>query len=323
MSVKISKIQTIISNELQLLERIILNKNQSESTLANQVCSHLLLSHGKRIRPMVVILSALACDYRHEDNLHLDLACIVEFIHTATLLHDDVIDNSNQRRHQPTAHTIWGNTASILSGDLLYAKAFTMIAALNDSNILQVLSQATEKIVEGELEHLQCNRKITTSKLTYLNVISAKTAKLFAVSAELGARLSKETRYINAMREYGHHLGMIFQIMDDILDVETTDELGKPSGQDILEGKPTLPLIIAYQNSSPEVQTRMATQFANPQTTLADLMPYIQETQALDAARQEAHTASLLAENCLNILPDTPHKQALYDLITFAISREH
>lgn len=323
MSIKISKIQTIIANELQLLERIILNKNQSDSELANQVCSHLLLSNGKRIRPMVVILSALATGYQSEENLHLDLGCIVELIHTATLLHDDVIDNSDRRRHQQTAHTIWGNTASILSGDLLYAKAFTMIAAINNTDVMTILSEATEKIVEGELEHLQCKRKINTSKLTYLNVIGAKTAKLFSVSAELGALLTGQTRYMNAMREFGHHLGIIFQIMDDILDINATETLGKPRGQDVLEGKPTLPLIIAYNKSSPEDQANIAERFADPETTLENLMPYIEATNAIDETLKEAHAASLLAENCLNVLPDTPYKQALYDLLTFAINRGH
>ena len=198
-----------------------------------------------------------------------------------------------------------------------------MIAALNHPQVMQILSEATEKIVEGELEHLQCKRKITTSKLTYLNVIGAKTAKLFSVSAELGALLSGNNSAMNTMREFGHHLGIIFQIMDDILDIHTTESLGKPGGQDILEGKPTLPLIIAYTKSTPEEQAIMSERFADPNTTLQDLMPYIEKTNAINDALQEAHAASLLAENCLNMLPDTPYKQALYDLVTFAISRTH
>lgn len=323
MSIEISKIQTIIASELQVLERIIISKNQADSELANQVCSHLLLSSGKRIRPMLVILSALAAGYNNAENLHLDLACIIEFIHTATLLHDDVIDNSNHRRHQQTAHTIWGNTASILSGDLLYAKAFRMIAEIQSPAILGVLAATTDKIVEGELEHLQCQRKITTSKLTYLNVISAKTAKLFSVASQLGAMLGSSVDCTDAMSEYGHHLGIIFQIMDDILDIEAPATLGKPRGQDVLEGKPTLPLIIAYENSPPEDQVQIDKLFSDPKTTLDDLMPFIEKSQALEHARKEVHTACILAENSLNTLPDTPYKQALYDLLHFAMKRDH
>ena len=323
MTTEITKIQTIIARELQTLERLIISNNQSDTKFPNQVCGHLLLSNGKRIRPMLVILSALASGYTGNENLHLNLACIIEFMHTATLLHDDVIDKSTQRRHQPTVNKIWGNTASILSGDLLYAKAFKLIAELQMPGLLAVLSKATEQIVTGELEHLQCLRKITTSKLTYLNIISAKTAKLFSVATCLGAMLSDSTIYVDALEEYGHHLGIIFQIMDDILDINGPKNLGKPSGQDVLEGKPTLPLILAYTHSNPDDQLLMKKHFINPETTLKDLMPFIKASNALELARQEAHAASLLAENCLNILPDTSYKQALYDLLHFALQRDH
>lgn len=322
-SIEISKIQSLISNELQLLERIIAKSNQSGVSLANNVCQHLTQSQGKRIRPMVVILSALASGYDSQENLHLELACIIELIHTATLLHDDVIDNSAKRRHQATAHVLWGNTASILSGDLLYAKAFRMIAEIKSPAILHVLADATEKIVEGELEHLQCKRKITTSKLTYLNVISAKTARLFSVATHLGCMLSNNIDCIDAMAEYGHHLGIIFQIMDDILDVESPVTLGKPRGQDILEGKPTLPLILAYEHASVEDQALMASLFSSDQCTLVDLLPYIKKTNAIDLAKQEALTACRLAKEALAVLPETEYQSALVDLIDFAYSRNH
>ena len=322
-SIEISKIQNIIHSELQLLERIIANKNQSNVDMANHVTNHLMQSSGKRIRPMLVILSALAVGYNDPETLHLDLACILELIHSATLLHDDVIDNSDERRHQKTAHLLWGNTASILSGDLLYAKAFRMIAELNSPAILQVLAHATEKIVEGELEHLQCRRKISTTKLTYLNVISAKTAKLFSVATQLGVMLNTSIDCVDSMSEYGHHLGIIFQIMDDILDVEGPKELGKPRGQDVLEGKPTLPLILAYEHANPTDQAELSARFSDPQTTLDDLMPYIEKTNALHLARQEAEMAGRLAADCLMCLPDSPYKQALSDLIGFALARKH
>ena len=322
-SIEISRIQNVVSNELQLLERIIAKSNQSDVSLANSVCQHLIQSQGKRIRPMVLILSALASGYQSHENLHLDLACIIEFIHTATLLHDDVIDNGDQRRHQPTAHTLWGNTASILSGDLLYAKAFRKIAEIKSPAVLQVLAEATEKIVEGELEHLQCKRKITTSKLTYLNVISAKTAKLFSVATHLGCMISTNIDCIDSMAEYGHHLGIIFQIMDDILDIESPNTLGKPKGQDVLEGKPTLPLILAYEHASPEDKQTIEDLFLDEKTTIEDLAPFIEKTNAIALAKQEAHTACNLAKDCLKVLPDSEYKDALADLVDFAYSRNH
>ena len=323
MSAEISKIQNIIQDELQLVERILANKNQSSVDLANSVSNHLIQSAGKRLRPMLVILSALAVGYDNPENVHLDLACIIELIHSATLLHDDVIDNSSQRRHQKTAHLLWGNTASILSGDLLYAKAFRMIAEINNPEILYILAHATEKIVEGELEHLNCRRKISTSKLTYLNVISAKTAKLFSVATHLGATLNTHIDRMDAMSEYGHHLGIIFQIMDDILDVEAPETLGKPQGQDILEGKPTLPLILAYEHASVTDQAQMDALFSNPDTRLADLQPFLDKTDALAMSRQEAQISGRLAKDCLLTLPDSPYKQALSDLVDFALSRQH
>ena len=323
MSIEISKIQSVIENELQALEGIIAKSNQSDVSLANGVCQHLIQSQGKRIRPMLVILSALATGYHGEENLHLDLACIVEFIHSATLLHDDVIDNSDQRRHQKSAHVLWGNTASILSGDLLYAKAFCMMAQIKSQAVIQILAQATEKIVEGELEHLQCKRKITTTKLTYLNVISAKTAKLFSVAAHLGCVINTNIDCVDAMMEYGHHLGIIFQVIDDILDIEAPATLGKPKGQDILEGKPTLPLIIAYEQASSDDKMTMESLFSNETTTVEDLRPYIEKTNAISLARKEALTAKNLAKDCLNVLPDSPYKDALSDLLDFAYFRSH
>ena len=306
-----------------MLERIIAKSNQSDISLANSVCQHLIQSQGKRIRPLVLILTALALGYQSHENLHLDLACIIEFIHTATLVHDDVIDNGDQRRHQPTAHLLWGNTASILSGDLLYAKAFRKIAAIKSPAILQVLAEATENIVEGELEHLQCKRKITTSKLTYLNVISAKTAKLFSVATHLGCMINSNVDSLDAMTEYGHHLGIIFQVMDDILDIESTSILGKPKGQDVLEGKPTLPLILAYEQVSNEDKQVIETLFSDDQTTIDDLRPYIEKTNAIALAKQEALTACILAKDCLKVLPDSEYKNALADLADFALCRNH
>ena len=323
MSTEISKIQNLIQDELQLVERMLTNKNQSTVDLANSVSSHLIQSAGKRLRPMLVIFSALAVGYDDAENIHLDLACIIELIHSATLLHDDVIDNSSQRRHQKTAHLLWGNTASILSGDLLYAKAFRMIAEIDSPTILYVLAHATEKIVEGELEHLNCRRKISTSKLTYLNVISAKTAKLFSVATHLGAMLNPSVDCADAMSEYGHHLGIIFQIMDDILDIEAPESLGKPQGQDVMEGKPTLPLILAYEFSSTEDQASLDALFSKPETRLADIQPYIDKTNALALSRQEAEISGRLAKDCLLTLPDSPYKQALSDLVDFALLRQH
>ena len=321
----IQNIQQLIANELHDLEIMLETHAQSKSELANSVLSHILSASSKRIRPIVTILSALAHGFPQDQTEHLELACIIEYLHTASLLHDDVIDNSTVRRGKETAHTIWGNTASILAGDFLHAKAFQLTTDLNNYRIQRVLADTTEAVIEGELEHLYKNRNLRTSKFEYLNIISAKTAKLFMMSSQLGCMLASEDENgINHMAEYGHHLGMIFQIIDDCLDYDIGNQkMGKNTGQDIQEGKPTLPIILAYQNADPHDQTKLETMFRDNNTHIEDVMPYIEKTNALELCYTEAETAADLCRESLQSLPQTQYKNALEQLIDFALQRKH
>ena len=325
MSEAIEGIQQLIANELYDLEQVITQRSKSKSKLANCVIDHLLQASSKRIRPIIVILSALANGDIQNSTDHIELAAIIEYLHTASLLHDDVIDNAKKRRNRDTAHTIWGNTASILSGDFLHAKAFQMTTELNRYDIQQVLANATEDVIEGELEHLHLNRNIHITKTQYFNIISAKTAKLFTLSSQLGSMLtSEDPDAIRAMAEYGHHLGMIFQIIDDCLDYQPSNEkIGKHVGQDIQEGKPTLPLILTYQNANPDEQKTLQKLFQDPETTLQDIQPYLTKTRALEKCQEEIDTAQTLAREALQRIPKTPYRNALDELITFASQRNH
>ncbi|MEC8063970.1 MAG: polyprenyl synthetase family protein [Pseudomonadota bacterium] len=321
----IEDIQQLIANELHELEVVISTQAHSKSELANSVINHLLKAHSKRIRPTIVILSALANGLIQDSTDHIELACIIEYLHTASLLHDDVIDHAKKRRSRDTAHTIWGNTASILSGDFLHAKAFQMTTDLNCYSIQQVLADATENVIEGELEHLHVNRNIKITKMQYLNIIGAKTAKLFTLSSQLGCMLATDdSNSIQAMAEYGHHLGIIFQIVDDCLDYqESNSKLGKHIGQDIQEGKPTLPIIIAYQKCCEQDQEKLAILFRDKSTTLNDVKPFLDKTHALKTCYDEIHTAADLARQALYNIPKTQYRNALENLIEFACKRTH
>ena len=323
MEQSIENIQQLLATELHDLEIILETNAQSKSKLANSVIKHLLSGNSKRLRPIITILSALAHNHPSDNTDHIELAAIIEFLHTASLLHDDVIDHADKRRGHPTAHTIWGNTASILSGDFLHAKAFQMTTDLNNYSIQRHLADATECVIEGELNHLDKNRDIKLSKVEYLQIISAKTAKLFSLSSQLGTLIATDDHdACTHMAEYGHHLGIVFQIVDDCLDYQKPDKkLGKNTGQDLQEGKPTLPIILAYQHASPEDKHAIEEQFLNAHSTVADLQPYLHKTDALNKSMQEAHTAAELARGALQHLQPSAYKSALEQLITFALQR--
>ncbi len=323
MEQSIENIQQLLATELHDLEIILETHSQSKSKLANSVISHLLSGNSKRLRPIITILSALAHNHPTDNTDHIELAAIMEFLHTASLLHDDVIDNAKKRRGHPTAHTVWGNTASILSGDFLHAKAFQMTTDLNNHTIQRHLADATECVIEGELNHLDKNRNIKLTKVEYLHIIGAKTAKLFSLSSQLGTLMATDDHEAcTHMAEYGHHLGVVFQIVDDCLDYQKpSQKLGKNTGQDLQEGKPTLPLILAYQYAKPEDQQRIEELFLHPNTTVADLQPYLDNTQALQKSMQEAQTAAELARDALQHLQASAYKSALEQLIIFALQR--
>ncbi len=242
------KIKTTIITELAAVETE-LKAIQSDIPILNEVSSQLLKSGGKRLRPVMAIASALSCGYKGSS--HIALASIIELIHAATLLHDDVIDNSIKRRYQDTANKVWGNKNSILAGDYIYSIAFQKMVAIPDPKVLKVLSEATSYIVEGEIIQLTQAHNPNTSIASYLEVITRKTARLFKVAAELGAVISNaETKQINSLSNIGNSFGMAYQIINDLDDYDIDHGTGKNICDDLLEGKPTLPYILAYNNGS-------------------------------------------------------------------------
>jgi octaprenyl-diphosphate synthase len=246
----IDTLHSIIYEDMRLVDNLIQESLQSDVVLINQVGHHIVNSGGKRLRPALLLLTAQHFGY--SGSQHINLAAILEFIHTATLLHDDVVDASILRRGQETANQKWGNEASVLVGDFLYSRAFQMMVDTNSMRVMDVLSEATNTIAEGEVQQLLNSHDPDTTEISYIDVIQSKTAKLFEAAGRLGAILGKrELDDEQAMARYGMHLGTAFQLIDDVLDYSTPNSaLGKNIGDDLAEGKPTLPLLYAMWNSS-------------------------------------------------------------------------
>ncbi len=321
---KIEDVHALIKSNMDAVNDTIKRRLSSEVVLINQIGHHIVNSGGKRLRPMLVLLAAHALGYRGRH--HINLAAIVEFIHTATLLHDDVVDSSEQRRGQETANSLWGNEASVLVGDFLYSRAFQMMVEVGDMRVMEILAETTNTIAEGEvLQLLNCHDADTTED-RYIKVIRYKTAKLFEAASRLGAILSDSDRELElAMARYGMHLGTAFQLVDDMLDYDASDkEIGKNIGDDLAEGKPTLPLIHAMRNGTPE-QTALVRR-AIEQGGLEEMeriREVIETTDAIAytarAAREEAGKAEAALEN----VPDSPYKEALFALAEFSIHRTY
>jgi octaprenyl-diphosphate synthase len=318
------EIQALIADDMGAVNALIQQRLQSDVVLVNQLSHYIIGNGGKRLRPMLALLTARACGYQGQH--HVDLAAIVEFIHTATLLHDDVVDESDLRRGKDTANNIWGNQAAVLVGDFLYSRAFEMMVDVGEMRVMQVLAQATNIIAEGEvLQLLNCNDADTT-EARYLEVIYSKTAKLFEAASQLGAILSGLSKdQEQAMADYGMHLGTAFQLIDDILDYSATaDEMGKNVGDDLAEGKPTLPLIIALQRSTgDDAQMIREAIEQGGLDRIDDIISVINSTGALDYARSIAEQETAKAIECLQCLPDSNEKAALTALAWFSIQRQH
>ena len=320
----IAAIQTLISHEMQAVNTLIGQRLHSEVALVNQVGHYIVNSGGKRLRPMLLLLSARAFDY--QGTHHLNLAAIIEFIHTATLLHDDVVDASELRRGRQTANSVWGNEASVLVGDFLYSRAFQMMVKVNNMRVLEILSNATNIIAEGEvLQLLNCHEP-NTSEADYLQVIRSKTAKLFEASAQLGAVISEQFSEVEqAMAAFGMHLGTAFQLVDDVLDYSATPEdLGKNIGDDLAEGKPTLPLIYALKHGTPAQQRTLREAIAQGgQEFIKDVIAVIESTDAISYTKQLAKKEADLAIAALIGLPKSPYTDALLGLADFSINRHY
>lgn len=311
-----------VNDDLQSVDTVIRRHLKSDVALINQVAEYIIAAGGKRVRPLVVVLAARAC--RCPDSKHLTAAAIVEFIHTATLLHDDVVDGSELRRGQDTANAVWGNEASVLVGDYLYSRAFEMMVELSDMRVMDVMAGATNKIAEGEVLQLMNAHDADTTEARYFEVIYRKTAKLFEAGAQLAAIVSGTDKTTEqALHNYGKHLGTAFQLIDDVLDYRANrNELGKNLGDDLAEGKPTLPLIYALSHGNAEQQALIRHAIENGGVQeLVRITAAIESTGGLEYTARLARREADLAIEALAVLQDSPFKQALHDLAEFAISR--
>lgn len=317
-----SPLHQAVEGDFAAVNQLILEKLHSQVDLVENIGHYLIEAGGKRLRPLMVLLSAKALGYQGKQ--HLDLAAIIEFIHTATLLHDDVVDMSNLRRGRPTANAQWGNAPSVLVGDFLYSRAFQMMVAIGNMEVMAILSNATNTISEGEVEQLVNARNPDVSEASYLRVIDKKTAVLFAAACEVASVLGQAgDDQRNALKAYGHHLGMAFQLVDDALDY-TGDAatLGKNLGDDLAEGKPTLPLIHAMQKGTNAQRELVANAIrAGDASQLQNILAIAQETKAVDYTLEKAREQVSLALRQLETLPESTYSKAMAEVAKFSLAR--
>ncbi len=318
----ISAIRSLVEDDMKAVDRLILHRLESDVVLINQIGHYIVNSGGKRLRPMIVLLGAQALGYTGDK--HTDLAAIIEFIHTATLLHDDVVDGSDLRRSRDTANAVWGNAASVLVGDFLYSRAFEMMVDVNKMRVMEIMSHATNRIAEGEvLQLLNCHDP-DTDEQKYLEVILRKTATLFEAGAQLGAVLcDASAAEEQALANYGLHLGIAFQIIDDALDYSNSaEEIGKNIGDDLAEGKPTLPLIRAMQVGTPEQRQSLREVIKSGGREHIDVVKSaIESTDAINYTFQLAEREADKAKQALEILPPSSFRSALSTLADFSADR--
>ncbi|MBL8506884.1 MAG: polyprenyl synthetase family protein [Chitinimonas sp.] len=309
---------------MQAVDQIIRERLHSEVILVRQVAEYIVSSGGKRLRPALALLSAGALGYQGQH--HRELAAVVEFIHTATLLHDDVVDESSLRRGRDTANALFGNAASVLVGDFLYSRAFQMMVGVNDMRVMQVLADATNVIAEGEVLQLMNIGDADLDEAAYLKVIRYKTAKLFEAAARLGALLAKsDAATEDAMARYGMHLGTAFQIVDDVLDYSgDAGEIGKNLGDDLAEGKCTLPLIHTMRLGTAEQAEVVRTAIIHAQRdNFPAVLAAVQGSGALAATMLAARAEAALALEAIASLGDNPATQALRALADVAVERSN
>lgn len=314
---------TLLAPQLEEINACILEKMQSSVSLIPQIAGYLVALGGKRLRPLLTVASAELCGYKGKR--HIQLAACVEFIHTATLLHDDVVDESALRRGMKTANAIWSNKASILVGDFLFTRAFELMVLDGSLDILQILSQAASAIAEGEVMQLSASQNLTLAEPTYLEIIGAKTARLFSAAAEVGAVIAgSDDAKRKSLSNFGYALGMAFQLMDDSLDYTADQEkLGKTIGDDFREGKVTLPVILAYNEGIDKEFWENA--FHKDERDKSDLTHAIHLLKKSGALLKTKHKTQAFIEEALNCLvefPDSPLKTVLQDLAHFSLYRE-
>ncbi len=314
----------VIANDMQAVDAAIRAQLHSDVPLVSTIADYIISAGGKRIRPALVLLMANAWGYKGDE--HYKLAAVIEFIHTATLLHDDVVDESALRRGRQTANAMFGNAASVLVGDFVYSRAFPMMVSVNNMRVMQILADATNVIAEGEVLQLMNMHDPDVTEARYLQVIRSKTAKLFEAGTELGSLIAGASEEgIAAAAEYGRSLGTAFQLIDDVLDYSgNAADIGKNVGDDLREGKPTLPLIYLMQHGTEQQRTLVRDCIANgDEAHFDEILAAITSSGALEYTRQQAVAAVDRAKDTLTLMPAGPCKDALAALADFSVDRNH
>lgn len=322
LSLEFSDAVSLASDDMLAVDRLIQESLRSDVLLVSQVSEYIVSSGGKRLRPLIVLLAARALGY--QGSHHVNAAAIIEFIHTATLLHDDVVDHSDRRRGRDTANTVFGNQASVLVGDFLYSRAFQMMVAIDNMPVMRILADATNTIAAGEVMQLMNVHDPDVTEESYLQIIYRKTARLFEAGAQIAAVLTRrDPGDETAMIAYGRHLGCAFQLVDDALDYDASpDELGKNLGDDLAEGKPTLPLIYAMQNGTKPERELIRSAVENEGIDKLDqIQAIIESTGALQYTAARAQEAADLAIRALSGIPDSDYKEAMIAIADFAVKR--
>lgn len=317
-----SAIRDMVAEEIEAVDRRILEELSSDVVLINQIGHYIVNSGGKRLRPILLLLAARALGYQGEH--HITLAAVMEFIHTATLLHDDVVDESSLRRGRDTVNAVWGNAASVLVGDYLYSRSFEMMVSVQRMRVMEIMCKTTTAIAEGEVLQLLNINNSETTEAKYLEVISRKTAILFSAAGQLGAVLCDGMPAVeSALAAYGLHLGLAFQLIDDALDyMADPAELGKNLGDDLAEGKPTLPLIYALMHSDEGAAAILRNAIENGErNAFREVFAIVESTHAIAYTARRAREEAENAIAALAILPGSPAKEALVKLATFSVER--
>jgi octaprenyl-diphosphate synthase len=319
-----STLSRLVEADLQRVNRLILERMHSPVALIPQLAGHIISAGGKRLRPMLTLATARLCGY--EGDRHLALAAAVEFIHTATLLHDDVVDASDLRRGLATANAVWGNKPSVLVGDFLFSRAFQLMVGDGSLEVLRILSNASAVIAEGEVQQLITANDLATTEAAYLEVIDAKTAVLFAAAAEIGGVIAgRPEAEIAALERFGRNLGMAFQLVDDMLDYSAREaELGKTVGDDFRDGKMTLPIVLALRSADTderEFWRRTLEEQDQGETDLARAIQLMRNHGTLDATLARARGYADAAIDALTLFPDQPIRRALIEVAEFCLQR--
>lgn len=319
------QIRSLIQTDLDKVNLFIVDQLYSEVALVESIGHYIVDAGGKRLRPMLVLLAAKACGVKSDQ--HIDMAAVIEFIHTATLLHDDVVDMSTLRRGRPTVNAQWNNPSSVLVGDFIYSRAFQVLVKIGDMRIMEIMADTTNKIAEGEVLQLISKSNPNSTEELYMQVIQNKTAILFEAAAKSGAILSgADQKTVSAMAEFGLQLGLAFQLIDDALDyIGDAEELGKNVGDDLAEGKSTLPLIYTMANGSSAdrdliQQSLRAESLTPPQ--LQEVIALVKNSGALEYTQKLASTKTTAAVKALEALPDSEYKTALKNLVEFSLNRK-